>query len=180
MPRRQRAAVFGAPAGLLAIDACLLMACVSATDPTSLPLLQTDGDTYPFVGTASGLSVSIPYTFTNRTGGSVYLGNCRGSFALHLERAVGDVWQTAWSPILAACLSPPIVIAADEVWTGTLHVEGGTPDGNTWPRFDVTDPAGTYRLVWDAAVGWYKDDPSSGVSLPLRERISNTFELTNE
>ena len=57
---------------------------------------------------------------------------------------------------------------------------GGLPDCNCLPQFDVADPAGTYRVVWDAALSSFDaDGPPFGHPLPLAERVSNAFQLTS-
>ena len=155
-----------------------LSGCASPTAPADSPLLQTDSTAYDLVQTENDLHVSIAYAFTNQTGGRVYLVNCNGAFALHLERNEGDEWQTAWSPVLPACLGPPIVIAEDEVWRDTVEVRAGLHGSNLFPQFDVADPSGTYRIVWDNALDSFQDRLPFGTPIPLSERISNVFTLT--
>ena len=178
MRRRKGSITSSGRARFLLIVPTLLNGCLSATGPSDPLLLQTDALSYELVRDDPGLRVSIPYTFTNRTGGPVYLVNCRGGFGLHLERDDGGEWHVAWSPVLLACLSPPIVIEEDEVWADTLEVWGAPPGSNWRPRFDVADPAGTYRIVWDAALSSYQDHLPFGAPLPLAERVSNAFQLT--
>ena len=179
MRRRKDSVTWSGHAQFLLIVPILLNGCLSITGPSDTPLLQTDALTYELVWGDPGLMVSIPYTFTNRTGGSVFLVNCLGGFGFHLEREDRGDWRPAWSPVLLDCLSPPIVIEEDEVWVDTLEVWGGLPGGNFGPRFDVADPAGTYRVVWDAALSSYDaDGPPFGRPLPLPQRVSNTFQLT--
>ena len=162
---------------LLVVGICFLPAC-SSTNAPDPPLLQTDSLVVRLVREGDLLRTSIPYTFTNRTGGPVYLLNCRGRFGLHLEREDAGGWTLAWSPVSLACLSPPIVIDEAEVWVDTLDVVAGIPDSNAWPRFDIADPAGTYRIVWGAAFSSYRPDgPPWGRPLPWAERVSNTFQL---
>jgi hypothetical protein len=141
-----------------------------------LPLLETDASTYELVRHEYGFTVSIPYTFTNRTGGAVYLTNCGGQLRLHLEREDGGDWHSAWAPILAACQSSPIVIEEDELWVDTLEVWGGLPGCNCLPQFDVADPAGRYRIVWGDAFSSLRPDRP----LPWAERVSNSFELSTK
>lgn len=140
-------------------------------------LLQTDRPTYDLLSDGRWLRAEIPYTFTNRTGAPVYLANCRGGFALRLEREEGDGWVTAWSPILLMCLSPPIVIDDGVEFVDTLVVSGALPGENAAPAFDVEDPSGTYRIVWEAALSSYdKDDYPFGSQLPLEDRTSNRLD----
>jgi hypothetical protein len=155
------------PPHLLVLGALLAAGCLAATEPADPPLLQTDSLVVELVREGDLLSTSIPYTFTNRTGGPVYLLNCRGGFGVHLEREDVGGWRLAWSPVLLACLSPPIVIDEAEVWVDTLDVVAGLPG-----------PAGTYRIVWGAAYSSYRPDgPPWGRQLRWAERVSNTFQL---
>ena len=181
--RRQKSTITlsGHARGPVILGALLVNGCLSATGPADPPLLQTDMLTVELVRDGDAFRTSIPYTFTNRTGGPVYLLNCRGGFGLHLERQEEGDWAPAWSPVLLACLSPPIVIDEAEVWVDTVEVVAGLPDGNLWPRFDVADPAGTYRIVWGAAFSSYRPDgPPWGRLLPWAERVSNSFELSTK
>jgi hypothetical protein len=126
---------------------------------------------------ADGLATEIPYVFHNRTGAPVFLVNCNGAFALTLERLEGDQWKVAWGPFLPLCLSPPIVIEAGARFADTLHVWGSPPNQNSAPSFDVADPSGTYRLVWNAALSSFQDRLPFGEPIPLSYRVSNLFTL---
>ena len=162
----------------LILGILLTTGCFAATEPANPPLLQTDSLVVRLVQEGDLFRTSIPYTFTNRTGGAVYLLNCRGGFGLHLERKDAGGWTLAWSPVLLACLSPPIVIDEAEVWVDTLHVVAGLPESNVRPRFDIAEPAGTYRIVWNAAFSSYRPDgPPWGRPLPWAQRVSNSFQL---
>ena len=121
--------------------------------------------------------MEIPYVFTNRTGGPVYLVNCRGAFALHLEREDDGAWRTAWVPVLQLCLSLPIVIETNTTFVDTLEVWGAPAGSNTYPQFDADDPSGTYRIVWDNALSSFQDSYPFGPQIPLDARISNPFTL---
>ena len=180
MRRQKRLVTWSDHPRCLLIVPALLSGCLSVTGAPDLPLLQTDVLTYELVWDDLGFMVSIPYAFTNRTGGSVYLENCSGAFALHLEREDGGDWHSAWAPVLPACLSSPIVIEEDELWVDTLKVWGGLPGSNFRPQFDVADPAGRYRIVWDEALSSFQDGLPFGSPLPLAERVSNAFQLTTE
>jgi hypothetical protein len=156
---------------------------VGCNDSTGLerdsePLIQTHATEYKLKGDGPGLGVDIAYVFTNRTGGAVYLVNCGGSFGLHLERKAELGWHFAWGPVLNQCLSPPIVIEPNATFAGTLRVWGAPPGSNTYPQFDVDDPSGTYRIVWDDALSSFDADSYPfGAQIPLEARISNRFTL---
>ena len=140
--------------------------------------IQTDALEYELDSDGFGLYVEIPYVFTNRSGGTVYLVNCNGGFGLHLEREENGAWQYAWGPVLTMCLSPPILIASNATFADTLHVRAGSFGSNSFPQFDVDDPSGTYRIVWTAALSSF--DANSypfGEQIPLEYRVSNRFTL---
>lgn len=148
-------------------------------------LIQTEAASYQLAlvgeGRNQGLEASIPYTFENRTGGTVYLPNCRGDFALRLEHATENGWEAAWSPIQLACLGPPIVIQPGSLYSDTLYVWGGLPGTNGHPQFSSDDPSGTYRIVWIDAVSEYHEDRRPfGPQIAHEFRISNQFELRRE
>ncbi len=166
----------------LLIIATLL--CASACDTYTGPdredehPIQTDALLYDLDSDGFGLRVDIPYTFTNRSDGAVYLVNCNGGFGLHLDREGDDGWQLAWSPVLNLCLSPPIVIERNATYIDTLRVRAGEYGSNNYPQFDVEDPAGTYRIVWTAALSSFDANASPfGEQIPLEQRISNRFAL---
>lgn len=138
--------------------------------------LQTDALSYVLVPNREGLATQIPYTFTNRTAGSVYLVNCLGGFGLHLERREGQRWESVWGPVLPSCLSEPIVIPPGALFADTVHVWGGV-NADVGPTFDPATAAGRYRLVWDDAYASFQPFLPWGDTIPLQERTSNEFEL---
>ena len=141
-------------------------------------LIQTESLAYDLRSDGLGLGVEVEYVFTNRTGAPVYLVNCRGAFGLRLEREAEDGWRPAWGPIINQCLSAPIVIESNATFVDTLQVWGAPPGSNTFPQFDVQDPSGTYRIVWEDALSSFQDDLFPfGPQIPLEARISNRFTL---
>jgi len=140
------------------------------------PPIRTDTLEYELQPSGVGLTLDIPYVYTNRTGRTVYIENCQGGFAMWLDRKVGDGWRTAWSPTLLLCLSQPIVIEDGATFADTLHVWGALPGQNVGPAFDTDDLDGVYRIVWGSAFFFSRDDVY-GSQLPLDARISNEFIL---
>jgi hypothetical protein len=145
-------------------------------------LIQTESLVYELHPDWIGLSAEIPYTFTNRTGRTVYLGNCNGAFSILLEREDEDGWKTAWAPWRQTCLSSPIVIEAHTVFHDTLHVWGAPADGtNVSPHFDQDDPSSVYRIVWGTGLWSYDESgPPFGTLIRLDWRVSNRFTLQRE
>jgi hypothetical protein len=155
-------------------------ACLSVTGPGRdvEPLIHTDATAYQLSFNGHGFTTMIPYVFDNRTDASVHLHNCNGAFAQKLERLERGKWVVAWYPALPLCLSAPIVVDPGDTFATELRVWGARPNQNFGPAFDVADPSGTYRLVWDAAA-WSRQNGSQPVEpMPLEYRISNRFVLT--
>jgi hypothetical protein len=136
----------------------------------------TDRAQYTLRATSGGLEVSIPFTFTNRTGRRIHVLNCLGIAPPHLERWVADRWVFAWGMATPDCVSVPIPIPAGATYADTLPVFHG--GGNVLPQFSVQPLDGTYRLVWEA-VRWSEDGSlfAIGDTLPLSLRASNTFSI---
>jgi hypothetical protein len=141
-------------------------------------VFRTDSAAYTLVSTPMGLEARVAYVFTNPTDGPAHFVNCRGQTGLRLEKAVGGGWVRAWSPALLACLSPPIVVGPGERYEGVVHVLAPDPAGNVYPKFEVDEVPGTYRIVWEQVLRSYDDRQHPfGEPLPLPLRISNPFEL---
>lgn len=170
------------PTFLVGVSLVLFVGCDSGLGPfePDNPLIQTDAQEYELELTGEEwLSAEIPYTFENRTGGTVYIPNCQGGFSLRLDRLEGFDWEPAWAPTLLACLSSPIVIEPGESFSQNLNVTGGLLGTNTGPRWDREDPSGIYRIVWVAALSSYDQDRSPfGPQIPLEYRVSNPFVLS--
>jgi hypothetical protein len=169
---------------VLAAVSAALLGCDSPTavQRDSEAPIQTELRQYELSFDSLGFfHLAIPYAFTNQTGGPVYIPNCLGSFLLHLEREVDGEWRTALSPLIPMCLSAPIVIADGARFVDTLEVVGGLPGSRYGDQFDVADPTGTYRLVWDDALSSYQESQRPhGPELPIDARVSNRFTLTTK
>ncbi|MDE2973468.1 MAG: hypothetical protein OXU64_01925 [Gemmatimonadota bacterium] len=170
--------------GLLCTAAMVLSApaCESTIPEVEDTALVTDGTSFRLDRESWRGHVwyrtEIPYSFTNRTGSKVYIPNCRGGFDIRLQVEEAGYWAY-WSPVLLACLSPPIVIEPDEVYEAILDVVGCTSGGSCAPRLTLPPAASTrYRIMWGDALSSYDDraDPF-GELIPLEERVSNSFTL---
>lgn len=158
-----------------------VLSCVSTTAPLtrdSGPPIQTEDLIYKLEEDSRGWSVNIDYTYQNRTGGTVYIVNCNGSFALRLERFEEGEWRFAWGPVLPQCLSPAITIAPGGTYGATLRVWGAPPETRMAPQFTDDDPAGLYRIVWIDALSSFQDRLPFGEQLAFDHRVSNQFNLT--
>jgi hypothetical protein len=125
--------------------------------------------------------VTIVATFTNRSGGPIYIPPCRNGFPkFHLEKATPHGWTEAYPSICAGGLPDnlrPVVPGETLVDTLTIY-HSRRP--KTHPRFLVSEIAGTYRLVYTAYVTWSADrvrrtEPFPGILAPIGERVSNEF-----
>ena len=168
------------PRGLLCTTAMVLtFGCESPTEVADSTALLTDGTSFRLEREESRghvwYRVQIPYSFTNRTGSTVYIPNCNGGFSLSLQMQEAGEWVHAWSPVILLCLSPPIVIEPDEVYQTTVDVVGCTSGGSCSPRLILPPTASTpYRIVWWAALSSYDPDRYPfGDLIPLEERVSN-------
>jgi hypothetical protein len=148
---------------------------------TEMPALRTDAFAYTLHASAGGVEGKIAFTFTNPARHAVHIVHCNRVMSLHLEKRVGNAWVTAWTPVVPMCLSEPIVLQPGQVYHDTVHVFGGYPASNFYPKFTVADVPGEYRLVWDAVLKSFNPRGASfGEPLPLAQRTSNAFTLAVE
>jgi hypothetical protein len=124
---------------------------------------------------ADGIEIDIPYVYRNVTGDSVFFINCNEIIVPSLEKQAGDTWSPVWTGASPVCMSLPVVVPPDGEFRDTVRVIA-RPDMD--PRFNVADPAGTYRLVWHGVVHSYRNEPPLGTPLPLDERTSNEFTVS--
>lgn len=138
--------------------------------------LRTDRSRYTVRATTAGLEAEIPFAFANRTGRTVYISNCARFAPPRLEKRVEDEWVVAWRPLVPRCSSPPIAIRDGGAFQDTLLVSAGYPADDLFPKFEVDDLDGTYRLVWPNVL-WASDRTRSqpGDALPRSLRTSNEF-----
>jgi hypothetical protein len=140
--------------------------------------IQTDATFYSLHEDWVGLATEIPLRFENQTANTLYIVNCRGQLSPVLEKKVGRGWERFWTPVLRACLGPPIVIEPGGVLADTLHVWGALPGSNAGPEFGSDDVEGVYRIVLQNVVFNYDEDQRGlGDPVPLEYRVSNLFVL---
>lgn len=150
------------------------------TDPTGrdAAAFQTDAQEYRVTVTSHWYETAIGFTFTNPTGAPAYIVNCRGATSLLLEKWTGSEWTSVWSPVIPSCLSPPIVVQPGDTYSGAIHMVAGLPGNNLYPKFNASEVAGTYRLVWGDVLRSYNPNAYPfGDPLPLEHRVSNSFVL---
>lgn len=139
---------------------------------------QTDALKYHVTVTSHLYEATIGFTFTNPTQAPAYFVNCNGATSFWLEKWTGRGWKPVWVPAIQLCLSPPIVVQPGGTYSRTIHKAAGLPGNNLYPKLEVSEIAGTYRLVWGDVLRSF--DPNkypSGDRLPLEHRVSNRFVL---
>ncbi len=142
------------------------------------PPLRTDRWSYELREDEEGnLRTEIGFHYRNTTGETVYLTGCRGPATPRLDKWTGGEWVRAWAPVWEACPSEPWGLWPRAPYSDSLHLFAGRPDGDSYPKFEVDDPEGTYRLVWTSPVHDYDPETGGGAPLPLWDRTSNAFEL---
>jgi hypothetical protein len=130
-----------------------------------------------------GYTATFPYTYTNRSGDSVYLVNCNGDVSPALQRRVGDRWEDWWIPATNGCLSPPVVIAPGGTYHDTAGVHISSQDGRFFTELTSAEPGTKYRLVWHQALASFDakhTGGSFGRALAIEHRVSNEFELRTQ
>jgi hypothetical protein len=134
------------------------------------PAVRTDSTSYHLLTTDAWHEVTIGVSYTNRTSVEVRIPTCVVPHPPLLEKLGPNGWFVAYSPVVLACLGPPVVIAPGEEYRLTYRVMAGRFP-NQAPRFQVDEIPGTYRLDWQVL------GTRSGM-LPESQRTSNTFEIT--
>lgn len=156
--------------------AALLVACSAPLEPPARELgrpLQTERLEYELRSTDRGLEVSIPFTYTNGTGKTVYVANCNRVVPPALDKQVGGQWVRALSMPVPLCLSPPIVVQPGQLYKDTLRLIAGRPSDNLIPKFEVeeiegTQPRGKLGLFRNSSSGtgqqvWSPTSPRPGL-----------------
>lgn len=159
------------------IALCLLLAaCAPNADQREAPPVHTSEETYEAVSGADELTVTIPFTYTNTTGQTVYINRCQVPDPPSLQKELNGTWRTIYAPPRLLCLGPPVVVEAGSRYEGELDVRASM-DPNTQPRWETERVPGTYRLVLN--VFGELEPGGSGINpLDLEQRVSNTFAIT--
>ena len=152
-------------------------ACESVTVLDTAPApIETDKMEYEAQIEDGSVEIDIPHTFKNETDAAVFVVNCHNSFAIKLQKRVGNTWVDAVGIIIPECLSPAIEIESNATFEHTLMVRAGLPSSDIQPRFEVDELEGIYRIVWIDVLETY--DPDSfpfGKQIPVAMRVSNEF-----
>src|SRR5690606_36895358 len=126
---------------------------------------------YHVTATDAWYAVTIQVSFKNPTRGEVHIPSCHGAHPPVVEKLGSKGWVTVYSPVLPLCAGPPVRVASGAEYSISYGVIAGRLP-NTFPRLDVDEISGMYRLNWRAL------RTKSGSSLPELYRTSNPFQLT--
>ena len=132
--------------------------------------VETDSTSYHVLTTDSRHEVTIGVSFRNPTFNEVHIPGCVGPYPPVLEKRGQDGWVIAYSPIVLLCLGTPVRVAPGAAYSMAYRVIGARQP-RTYPRFEVDEIAGTYRLNWRAL------RTESGSRLPSADRTSRPFQL---
>lgn len=140
-----------------------------APSPSPAPV-RTDRSSYVLTNGPRGPEATIVTTLRAPADQSLYLVNCNGATGVNLQRQVGDEWVYAWTVMMNACLSPPIVVPPNGEHTARvyLHEHSG---GVTYPERARMIESGTYRVIWTGVLT-SSDTNGRGPELPLEQRVS--------
>ena len=156
----------------------------SRTPPSSLPgtassfqLLRSLGLGHTWYG------ATIPHSFTNRTGSTVYIDVGCGQRQIDLEMDEGGEdgsgeWVPFYYPVHCLIGSVFDAIEPGELYQDTLGVTGCTSGGSCGPRLTLPAASTRFRIVWEAYSSVDRDqrgDETPGDLVPLEERVSNHF-----
>ncbi|HEY6829750.1 MAG TPA: hypothetical protein VI259_22985 [Gemmatimonadaceae bacterium] len=168
----------------LGIVVALLAAChdttVSPNETATIArdttaLFQTDSLAYTLIHRDGAYSTNVNVTLTNRSGAAIYISNCHGATGIYLQKQTPSGWQIVRSPVLPACLGPPIIIVVGDAQRFDINLVGGEPGSNLAPQYTTTDLDGEYRLLWDGAFASYDDKTGTGAPMAEASRVSNRF-----
>jgi hypothetical protein len=127
----------------LSLAACADPAGPASDQPT---MLQTEASFYRMAsGGGRRVHVAIPFTYTNRTGGPVYVPCSNVSYSL--ERSTGRGWMFVWAPATPlSCTIRPIVIGEGATYSGSHAIFASVTGGDDVPLSGIN---GTYRFRWN-------------------------------
>lgn len=171
------------PASVLTASDTITVAPVSRdtgaafqTDSLTIHLAKTAMATG--TGVANVYSGAVTATFTNPLPDTAFVVNCNGFSMVFLEKLVNTSWVTVWSPVIPACLSPPIVIKPGAQRATGVYVFAAAKGSRVGAMPIGTDTVpGIYRLEFQDYVSPYRDTFPFGTVLPLSQRVTNRFRI---
>jgi len=136
--------------------------------------IRTDRSSYVLTNGPQGPEATLVATLRAPADRTLYILNCNGASGLTLQRKRGEEWVYAWMVGMAACASPPIVVAPGGEHTGRIYLHdrpGGVPE----PMGGRLE-SGTYRVMWTGVLTAH-DARGRGPELPLEQRVSAPFTI---
>lgn len=172
------------PTLLLLLAAAAPAACAAAHDPlapgaetSGAPFLTTDSAEYVLRQEGSMLVVHFQLSYTNPLRVPVAVPACHSPAPPLLQKLVDGEWVLAHAPVMAACITPPLVVPARATHRFQHFIHADEWERRRWPTNPDGSLDGTYRLYWFVGVGDRRAD--TGVGRPLADElvVSNTFTL---
>ena len=142
--------------------------------PSAAPAapVRTDRTSYVLTNGPQGPESTIVATLRAPANTTLYIVNCNGATGLSLQRQVGGDWVYAWTIMMNACLSPPIVVPPAGEHTARLYLHENS-GGVTYPQRARMIESGTYRVVWTGVLTSFDANAKGfGTELPLEQRVS--------
>lgn len=143
--------------------------------------IRTGHDTYAFTRDGDWERTRIDFGYDNGGPDTLYQATCRANgvgdpgLSMAVQRRVEDRWETAWVPILLACLSEPIVVPPGSTYRDTLEVTLHPQDSTLQPLLNTeVDIEGTYRLLWQGLLRSYDAE-----SYPFGEEVAESLRVSN-
>ncbi len=143
----------------------------SGPEPDEPLSLRIAGSSYTMTaGDGRSLYVTIPFTYTNRTGGPVQVP-C-GDVAYSLERKTARGWSYVWSRASSlSCLVRPFVIEPGGIYGGVHIVSAAVTGDDDVPMAGIN---GSYRFRWS---NLRRYDPAAQAATTPVATVSNEFRL---
>ncbi|HKX30790.1 MAG TPA: hypothetical protein VJ302_24075 [Blastocatellia bacterium] len=164
------------------------------------PPIRTDQQVYSVTRLPppdSAIKVLIKILYTNRSERLVHLPGCAGPHPI-IEKKIGDKWVPVLSLPVPTCFSLPITIEPGGTFNDKVYLYGYPPGKSKYPELEpeMDEVDGTYRIVYEILqtdgpaqplfsnpaeyLRYQLRNPNSISLLPLEERISNEFRLTDQ
>jgi hypothetical protein len=155
-----------------------LLGCERAPFEPSNASLSTPAGEYELTDYPEYVEVVLPYRFVNETGRAVYVPRCNGELIIpRVEQLQDGEWVLGWEISYGCGAQGPAAIGPGEVIEGALRVQGMKAD-RYYPKFDVPEGGGTFRLVLPVYVRNYGlDSPRPEDRLPLEARSTEPFTI---
>jgi hypothetical protein len=158
---------------------CLLFGFVRIDSAPNLAVLdrpfRTEKDVYAVKFDGESVKLNIKTSYTNRTGGTVYLSRCKEPVEPILQKKTWRGWVVAYERPQVLCGKKPVEIKPGETFKDRFEMEAFLRGYSGLPRFEAREVPGTYRLLQRFHRG-----RELGPLVPFSGRVSNEFELVEK